>query len=259
MRNSFFSQVISSEAQVSFRKIKSWFEWLAHNNCFCPLDIDQPFDNARNISCYISSPGSIGNNPEDTCSVLRLRKVPRDGDFFTAIGNRLTEKYNVPLKKYCSWYSDNSISHNAMSKLSRMVVDLRGYIGSNLYDMAKHVRRLELTDRLPGLCGANSSSKPDNYLKFFQWKQQNVVTSMGFGVNAMALLGVSILMRTTNQHEIHSSVSSDFAHALLGILLRHFPNGVCPNNMAAVLDYNQKSCLPDSVVVHRNQIGRAHV
>jgi len=234
-----------------YQSIQNWVKWLVSNHCFCPEKFDTPFDYAYNISCYISSPGTIDGSIFDTAevrSVLRYRVSDRGPNTSFYVLNHLIRKaYGMYLTRFCHVGPESSIMEDILDSLQTVTVDFRALLACpTIYDSKKHIEKLGLNNEIPGLCSPITSKSPDIFMKCpVIWKGANGgVGSEGAGINMWSLL---LLASLVGNNHIHCKSSSSFSQSLIKLMLKNAPPCVTPGDVIPLRTFHDQTREPEVI------------
>lgn len=238
------------EGRRCHEAIRAWVQWLLDHNCFCPGQYDRPFDPDSNVTCYITTPGTVDggiNEGSNFKHVLRYTQSERGADTPQhTIGRKLFKYFGAYLVRYCHFGIESSITERLVEKVQSMVVDLRPVLGcTSVYDAKKHLEKLGFHRELPGLC-RHGGGGPDNFLKLpMLFKSHGGgVSSEGAGVNMFALLAAASLVG--NDH-VHCKAASRISQNVLKLMVKSAPVAVTPGNCVPVRSFNDQTCEAETV------------
>ena len=250
----FFLQISETHSGRScYQSILNWVKWLMANHCFCPEKYDSPFDSSYNISCYVSSPGSVDGgiiDSAETRSVLRYRISDRGPNTPFYVLNHLIRKvYGLYLTRFCHVGPEASVLEDILDSLQTVTVDFRALMACpTIYDSKKHLEKLGLDKDLPGLCSPLTGKSPDIFMKCpVIWKGVNGgVGSEGAGINMWSLLLMASLVG--NNH-IHCKSSSSFSQSLIKLMLKNAPPSVTPGDVVPLRSFHDQTRDPEIIDV----------
>jgi hypothetical protein len=228
--------------------------------CFCPDKTDSPIS-ARNITHYISSPGTDLGGLSESAGARRLLRVPFDGKsqrtVENAVGDLISKEFGSELRLYCHFGKESSIIPLLLRELMGMQVDLRPILyRAPIYDSKKHITKLGLGHQLPGLC-ARDDLQPGPLLQEFTWQSvTGSTTSTGIGVNMWALLTLASMIGCK---EVHTKNSSRFASSALACIVSMAPTAATPGRMIPVRSFNANTTTHEFVPVVAQPGGKKRV
>ena len=230
--------------------IRRWVSWLGDTHCFCPAKAEMTYSTS-NITHYISTPGTdmgAADESPDVQSVLRVRvdsKSQRSVE--SLVGELISSEFGAELQTFCHFGKEASIIPLVLRDMLAMQVDLRPILyRAPIYDSKKHITKLALQDRLPGLC-ARSNTQPGPLLQEFAWTSvSNSVMANGYGINMWGLLTLASMIGCT---EIHCKNSSRMASSVLSCIMSIAPAASTPGKLIPVRSFNPNTTTHEYVPV----------
>ena len=229
----------------SYAEIRNWIASLADSYSFLPEDCHQPFDANYNICSYISDPGTIEGNPIDEQQIFRMGchdKNPAKS-LHQRVAERISARYGKELYLHCHMGKDTSMIANALfACMTQFAPDFRNLMeNERFFDTARHIRKLGLEERYPGLARDGQDKTPGMIVKAFLHRGGEAV-----GVNIWQLLVIGTLIGNRN---LHAKCSSDFSRHVLSVILKHSPRAATPGNKIPVRSFNAQTGRQEYVTV----------
>ena len=232
--------------QRSYNELKQWIAALAESHSFLPDDCQQSYNVNHNISAYVTDPGTIEGHAIHERQVFRLGEHDKNPNrsLHAKVADRVAEQYGKELFLYCHMGKEVSMIAQAIySCMTQFTPDFQLLLEtSNLYDTARHIKKLGLENDYPGLARAGQSTAPGMLMKSFTYRE-----GMALGVNIWQLLIIGTLIGNQN---LHAKCSSDFSRHVLSVILQKAPRAATPGNKIPVRSFNARTGRQEYVSVN---------
>lgn len=232
--------------QRSYNEIKKWIAALAESHSFLPDDCQQSYNVNHNISAYVSDPGTIEGHALHEKQVFRLGEHDKNPNrsLHAKVADRVAEQYGKELFLYCHMGKDVSMISQALySCMTQFAPDFQQLLETeNLYDTARHIKKLGLQNDYPGLARAGQNTTAGMLMKSFTFRE-----GMALGVNIWQLLIIGTLIGNRN---LHAKCSSDFSRHVLSVILQKAPRAATPGNKIPVRSFNARTGRQEYVTVN---------
>jgi hypothetical protein len=244
--NQFFddAQPPTEEGQYmdEYVMIRKFFVDCLESRRFCPGNEEGSWDPLNNISCYITGEGREGLTPlyENSGFMRFTHSKDKNGDenmLFSKMANRFQKMKGRDMFKVCHMGPERVCYKLAFEGLQRYMPDFRGMASHNTYCYAKHFKKMDLLQFLPGLTDY-TDVEPLPFARHVYFKEGEHVKSEALGINPFSMLTIVAL---TGEILVHPSISGSFAMGLVTQVLSRAPPNATPGGICTTREFDPNS------------------
>lgn len=209
---------------------------------FCPGSEEGSWDAMNNISCYITGEGREGLAPlHENSGFMRFSyNKDKNGDdslLFNKMANRFQKMKGRDMFKVCHMGPERVCYKLAFEGLLKYMPDFRGMASHYTYCYAKHFKKMDLLQFLPGLTDY-TEVEPLPFARHVHFKEGDQVKSEALGINPFSLLTIVAL---AGEILIHPSISNSFAMGLVTQVLARAPPNATPAGICTTREFDSNS------------------
>ena len=209
---------------------------------FCPGNEEGSWDPLNNISCYITGEGREGLTPlyENSGFLRFTHSKDKNGDenmLFSKMANRFQKMKGRDMFKVCHMGPERVCYKLAFEGLQRYMPDFRGMSSHNTYCYAKHFKKMDLLQFLPGLTDY-TDVEPLPFARHVYFKEGEHVKSEALGINPFSMLTIVAL---AGEILVHPSISGSFSMGLVTQVLSRAPPNATPGGICTTREFDPNS------------------
>jgi hypothetical protein len=156
---------------------------------------------------------------------------------FSKMANRFQKMKGRDMFKVCHMGPERVCYKLAFEGLQRYMPDFRGMASHNTYCYAKHFKKMDLLQFLPGLTDY-TDVEPLPFARHVYFKEGEHVKSEALGINPFSMLTIVAL---TGEILVHPSISGSFAMGLVTQVLSRAPPNATPGGICTTREFDPNS------------------